>query len=86
MQKPKRKFSRFQVSEPDCKAIFGGLVITVFGLESSKPKIEYNKSKKDVPIEIKQAVKVWVAHKKYAGIPLTDYLNSMFKASDYETS
>lgn len=83
MIKPKRKFSKFQVPDPDCKARFGGLVITVYNLASDKPKVEYNKKSKEVPSEIKQAVKIWAKHNKFGGLTLTEYLNSMYKASDY---
>jgi len=83
MSKPKRKYSKFQVSEPDCKARFGGLVITVFNLKSVKPKIEYNKKRTEVPSEIKQAVKIWAKHNKFGALSLTDYLNAMFKVTDY---
>lgn len=81
--KPKRKYSKFQVPEPDCKARFGGLVITVFNLSSTKPKVEYNKKRAEVPSEIRQAVKIWTKHNKFGGLSLTEYLNSVFKASDY---
>jgi hypothetical protein len=77
----KRKYGRWQLADPDCKAIFGRFVIKVFNLSSAKPKIEYNVD--DVPKEIKDAVKIWVKHQKYGGMPLVEYLLAMFNVVDY---
>ncbi len=66
-----------QLAEPDCKAQSGELIIRIFNLAGKRPKIEFNQSKDDVPLEIKEAVKIWVKHQKYAGLSLQDYLDAI---------
>ncbi len=77
MTRPKRKFSKFQLTEPDCRAQIGEVVIKVYKLTTEKPKIEYNVKRKDVSATLKTAVKVWVKHKKFGGLSLQEFLEQV---------
>jgi hypothetical protein len=79
--KLRRKYSKFQVPDGDCIAYFGKFVIRVFNVNSDTHQIEFNLV--DVPAEVQDAVKVWARHHKYAGLTLTEYLNTLFVESDY---
>ena len=81
MNHPKRKFSRFQIVEPDCKCQIDNVEIRVYNLYT-KPKVEYNLPKNEVPDSIKTAVKIWVKHLKYGGLSLEDYMDSLFDEYD----
>ena len=66
-----------QLAEPDCKAQFGDLTIRIFNLAGKRPKTEFNQSKDDIPVELKDAVKIWIKHQKYAGLSLQEYLDAL---------
>lgn len=78
----KRKYGKFQIVEPDCKATFDDVVVKVFNLSNKRPKIEYNVER--VPQEIKAAVKLWVKSMKFGGMSLQDYLHAMFRVGDFK--
>ena len=78
-----RKFSKFAVAIPSHYARFGGLTISVYTLNPKNPTIEYNLENSRVPQDIHEAVVGWVKNNEFGGLTLSEYLNTMFKPSDF---
>lgn len=80
----RRRYTKFKIPAPDCKAIFGKLIIEIYGVGKKKQRITYNISHEHVHQDIIKTIDLWLKFGKFADLPLQEYLHSVLKISDYK--
>ena len=78
------RYTKWALPDDDCHGRLGGLTIKIYYINSPNPTVEYNLSEEQVPDAVRVAVTGWIKNSKFGGLSLSEYLNRMFNAKDFE--